>query len=63
MQVKGRAMFSRVSGFGNSIPVEFHLEVGHLLYFYYESAMARDHFDIALKLSGLQVHLTGEISV
>lgn len=44
---------------GTRIPVEFHLEMGHLLYFYYESAMARDYFDTAVKLSGLDIHLTG----
>jgi len=55
-------MFSGASGFSSRIAIEFHLEAGHLLYFYYESAMARDHFDIAVKLSGLDIHLTGKSS-
>jgi len=57
--VKGKSLFSGVSG-RSRIPIEFHLEAGHLLYFYYESAMARDYFDTALKLSGLDIHLTGQ---
>jgi len=52
-------MFSGASCCGSRISMEFHLEAGHLLYFYYESAMARDHFDIAVKLSGLDIQLTG----
>ena len=60
LQVNGKAMFSGASCCGSRIPIEFHLEAGHLLYFYYESAMARDHFDVAVKLSGLDIHLTGQ---
>ena len=59
LQVSGKTMFSGAFCCGSRIPIEFHLEAGHLLYFYYESAMARDHFDIAVKLSGLDIHLTG----
>jgi len=59
--VKDKAMFSEASqhGSGSRIPIEFHLEAGHLLYFYYESAMAREHFDAAVRLSGLDIHMTG----
>lgn len=59
-QVKGKAMFSEASCSSSRISVEFHLEAGHLLYFYYESAMARDHFDDAVRLSGVDVQLTGD---
>jgi len=52
-------MFSGDLCFGSRIAIEFHLEAGHLLYFYYESAMAQHHFDTAVKLSGLDIHLTG----
>jgi len=59
LQVKSKSMFSGAACCGSRIPIEFHLEAGHLLYFYYESAMARHHFDTAVKLSGLDIHLTG----
>jgi len=52
-------MFSGAACCGSRIPIEFHLEAGHLLYFYYESGMAQDHFDTAVKLSGLGIRLTG----
>jgi len=52
-------MFAGATSSGSRIAIEFHLEAGHLLYFYYESAMARDHFDTAVSLSGLNIHLTG----
>jgi len=54
-------MFSGASCYSIRIAMEFHLEAGHLLYFYYESALARDHFDIAIKLSGLDIQLTGKL--
>ena len=40
--------------------MEFHLEAGHLLYFYYEASQAAEHFNTALKLSGLKIELTGK---
>lgn len=57
--LKSKTMFSGATRCGSRIAVEFHLEAGHLLYFYYESGMAQDHFDTAVKLSGLNIHLTG----
>ena len=49
------------TAFENStdLQIQFHLEAGHMCYFFYESSLARHHFDTALKLSGLSVELTG----
>lgn len=55
-------MFSGDASSDSRIAIEFHLEAGHLLYFYYESAMALDHFNTAVSLSGLNIHLTGHRS-
>jgi len=54
-------MFTEASSSSSRIPIEFHLEAGHLLYFYYEPAMALDHINAAVKLSGLDVQLTGKM--
>ena len=40
--------------------VEFHLEAGHCLYFYYEAEKAAEHFATAQQLTGLTVQLTGK---
>lgn len=42
--------------------MQFHLEAGHHLYFYYEDVKAREHFDIAKKLSGLSIELKGFVN-
>ena len=42
------------------LAIQFHLEAGHLSYFYYESSQASDHMTQAESLSGLQVKLTGQ---
>jgi len=39
--------------------MQFHIEAGHLLYFYYEDAKAHEHFDRAKAVSGLTVELKG----
>jgi hypothetical protein len=58
-------LVSRKSLFNGQVPqtsslqMLFHLEAGHLCYFYYESTMARHHFSVAEELSNLTVALTG----
>ena len=42
------------------LAIQFHLEAGHLSYFYYEASQASDHMTKAESLSGLQVKLTGQ---
>lgn len=44
-----------------SLQMQFHLEVGHLCYYYYESTLAQHHFCVAEKLSQLSVEMTGWI--
>ncbi|KAI0207157.1 Tetratricopeptide repeat protein 27 [Lamellibrachia satsuma] len=43
------------------LAVQFHLEAGHLCYFYYEVGQASDHITQAESLSGLQINLTGAL--
>lgn len=39
--------------------MQFHIEAGHLLYFYYEDTKAHEHFNQAKAASGLAIELKG----
>ncbi|XP_041351837.1 tetratricopeptide repeat protein 27-like [Gigantopelta aegis] len=41
------------------VSMMFHLEAGHVCHTYFEIKLAREHFDTAKKISGLEVKLTG----
>ncbi|ELU10624.1 hypothetical protein CAPTEDRAFT_228317 [Capitella teleta] len=41
------------------LAIEFHLEAGHLLYFFYEPSLSSEHFTAARQLSNLTIELTG----
>lgn len=47
---------------GRDAQVEYHLEAGHCLYFYYEAETAAKHFKTAQRLTGLTVELTGRMT-
>lgn len=56
--VSSQKLFSGNAGY-REISMQYHLEAGHLCYFYYEAALAKEHFSVAEKLSGLSVQLKG----
>merc|ERR1712241_251925 len=46
-------------GLKNLLLMQYHLEAGHLLYFYYEPSKSHKHFEEAKKLAGIDIKLTG----
>ena len=62
VSVTDKPLFSGSVPRTSGLQIQFHLEAGHMCYFYYESTMARDHFAVAEKLSQLSVQLTGYCS-
>ena len=47
--------------YSREVAIMFHIEAGNLCYFYYESSKAKEHFNTATQLSGLEIGLTGAL--